>query len=55
MTNNIILSDFEPCHSISKSISDEKDIFKSVLTFDIMLHSFVFKVIVESSIVVPTK
>ena len=42
----MLLSDHELCHFISKPIDDEEDTLKSFMAFDIMLHGFVFRVVV---------
>ena len=42
------LSNCELCHSISKSIGDEKDTLKSFMTFDITPRGLVFRVVVGS-------
>ena len=49
----LILSDHELYHLTSKPISDEKDTFKSFMTFDIIPCMPVFIMVVESQIVVP--
>ena len=46
------LSDNELCHFTSKSISNEKDTFKSFMAFDITICKLVFRVVVENQIVV---
>ena len=42
-----LVSDRKLCHSISKPISDEEDIFKSFMAFDITLRAC-FRVVVGS-------
>ena len=49
----LILSDHELYHLTSKPISDEKDTFKSFMTFDIMPCMPVLIMVIESQIVVP--
>ena len=51
----LILSDSELCHSILKSISDEEDIFKSFMTFDIVPCGSIFRVVVKSQLMIPHK
>ena len=47
------MSDRDLCHSNSKLISDEKDMLKSFMTFDITPCGPAFRVVVGSQIVVP--
>ena len=47
------MSDRELCHSTSKPISDEEDILKAFMAFDITPRGSVFIVVVRSQIVVP--
>ena len=47
------LSDNELCHFTSKSISNEKDTFKSFITFNIIIRKCVFRVVVGNQFVVP--
>ena len=45
--------DRELCHFTSNPIGDEKDTLKSFMAFDITPRGLIFKVLVESQIVVP--
>ena len=49
------LSDCELCHSTSKSISDEESTLKSFMAFDIISRRPVFRVVIESQIVIPNR
>ena len=49
----LIMSDHELCHSTSKPIGDKKDTLKFFMTFGITPCVPVFRVVVESQIVVP--
>ena len=46
------MSDRELCHSISKPFDDEEDTLKSFMVFDITLREPIFRVVVESQIVI---
>ena len=48
-----ILSDRELCHSILKSIGDEEDTLKSFMAFYITACRPIFKMVVNSQIVIP--
>ena len=49
------LLDRELCHSTSKPIGEEEDTLKSFMAFDIIPRGLIFRVAVESQIVVPPK
>ena len=49
----LVASDYELCHSTSKSIGDEEDTFKSFMSFNITPHGPAIRVVVWSQIVVP--
>ena len=47
--------DCELCHFISKLINNDKNTFKSFMTFDIMFCGPIFRAIVGGEIVPPTQ
>ena len=47
--------DHELCHSTSKPIGDEESTLKSFMAFDIIARRPIFRVVVRSQIVVPSK